>query len=482
MNIFTSEDTSQMVSSLFSLFSGYEAFSLIPQEYNSMDLTYTMIKSFDLLNKISELDLQALYTKIGNAYFHDDYFLYNGFISYISERYDYIGFRSNPLAYYSAGDRAYVNSLGYPLSHRATYQALDSLQRMYKLDDFAATYNLAGLVDHIINSQFLNSSYPDQSGGFLPVGEYNPLRADLLSKRIFLEYSFYAIQTLELLTTFLKIGDITFLDFNSSALYDYIFRYVIESSDMVYYQPYNVTEVDVILENTYYMAYILKTLDLYSLDSLKIENYLEHHIDYTNIKNVYYSYKLNELLDLSYEFNAELIQELISNLYSDSLHEFYKTTAHNVIDQQILFWICDMAKNDPLEIIVQYDEQVLLGTYLSLSASLSNLALSEFEYNLSFQFECTQLGEFVMIKENDNQFSLTVLIPQRATNYPTLEGRLVAYDTTWQLAEKTIIIHTRYNQKYYQDDMNGAVILSVLFLGVPGGFILISGKKIKRLT
>lgn len=481
VNMFNSLDIQQIVDSLFTLFSNSEEFFLIPKEYNTMGLTYAMIKSYDLLDKITELDLQALYSDISESYFYDDYFLYDGFISYLWEKGDTFstGFRSYPLEFYSSGDKEYIDSIGYLMSHKATYQALDSLEIMYKLDDFDLTHDLLRLLENIIDTQFLNTLYPDQNGAFLPIMEYNPFRAEMYSKNIFLEYSFYAIKTMELLTEFLTIGDITFLDFNITELNTYILDNTIETSELIYYQPVYTDNIDTILENTYYMIYILKTLDQYDLNDQKIGQYIEQNIDYANIKNIYYCYKIIEILDSEIELDSLVIQELVNNIYSPSLDEFYMTTAHTTINQEIFLWICDMATSD-LEIVAQYEGSMILGTHLSITASLSNLILSEFDYNLSFQFESGQLGIYSMAKENDNQFSLELLVPQRSTNYPAIEGKIVVYENELKLAEKSILINTLYNQKYYNDEVNAAVVLSVLFLGVPGGFIVISGKKIKR--
>jgi prenyltransferase beta subunit len=483
VNILNSDDTSQIVNSLISHYFNLGAFSLIPAEYNTIDLTYNLIKSFDLFDKVSELELQQLYASISDSYYYNDYFHYDGFISYISVNGDnsYIGFRSFPIEFYSAGNKDNINNIGYLLSHKATYQAIDSLKRMYKLDDFGLTHNLSRLLDNIIDTQFLNSLYPDQNGAFLPLMEYNPLRAELQSKDIFLEYSFYAIKTMELLTEYLNIGDITFIDFEINELYNYLVRHITETSEILYFQPNYSNDIDVVLQNTYYMIYILKTLDLLTFENHKIENFIEQNIDYTSIKNIYYCYKIDELLNLDLELNSNDVHELINNLFISSLYEFYATITHTTIDQEIFLWICDMGKNDPLKIIVQYDENIRLGTYFSITASLSNLIFSNFNYNLSIRFE-SPLGVFNMDKEGDNLFSLDLYIPQRSSNFPTIDGKLVAYDNSQKLAEKAILINTFYSQKYYKDDINAAVILSLLFLGVPGGFILISGRKIKRLS
>jgi len=476
------DDTQQIVNALFTLFSDSKDFFLIPKEYNTIELSYTMVKSFDLFDRISELDLQSIYWSISNSYFYDDYFLYDGFMSYSSSDNSYTGFRTFPLEYYTAGDKNYVSNIGYLMSHKATYQALDSLQRMFKLDDFALTHDLSRLLDNIIDTQFLNSFYPDQDGAFLPLMEYDSLRAEFQSKNIFLEYSFYAIKTMELLAEYLSIGDIAFIDFDSTELSSYIQRHIVETSNISYFQSIYSNDIDIVLENTYYMIYVLKTLHTYNMDNSKIENFIEQSIDYSNMKNIYYCYKIINLLDLDIELSSNQVQGLINNIFIDSLYEFYATNASRAINQEIFLWICDMAKSNSLEITAQFDEIVLLGTSLSISASLSSLILSDFDYNLSFQFDCEQIGVFEFNKENDNQFSLEMIIPQRSTNYPTVEGKIVAYDNSQKLVEKTISINTFYNQKYYKNETNIAVVLSVLFLGVPGGFIIISRKKIKMLA
>lgn len=485
VSMLSSYDTQQIVDSIFTLFSNSEEFFLISKVYNTMDLTYTMINSFALFDKISKLNLPQLYDVIKNSYYYDDYFLYDGFTSYLSEINSdnyYFGFRSFPLEFYGIGDRDYISASGYIMSHKATYKALDSLNKMYKIDDFGLTHDLSRLLDNIIDTQFLNASYPEQNGGFLPCREYIPLRADLQNKDIYIEYSFYAIKTMELLTEYLNIGDITFINFDIVQLFNYLISHKIETSEDLYFQTSGTDEIDIILQNTYYILHMLKTLDFYTLDSNKIEHFIESHIDYTNIKNIYYCYKIINLLSLDLELNGNLLQGLINDLFIASSHEFYKTTTHKIIDQDILLWICDMATSDPLTIAAEYEKDIILGTYLSISASLSNLVLSGFEYNISFQFESAQLGDSAFTNDGDNQFSLELFVPQRSTNYPIIEGNIVAYDNTLKLAEKPISITTLYNQKYYKDEVSAAVVLSTLFLAVPGGFIVISGKKSKKLT
>ncbi|MFW9822599.1 MAG: hypothetical protein ACFFE4_06675 [Candidatus Thorarchaeota archaeon] len=479
INIFNINDVEQVVESLLLQFSSYEGFSLIPKEYTLIDCIFTIIKSFDLFDKISELDLQGLYYAISNSYYYDDYLGKDGFISYlVDDKLNYF-FRSYPLDFYSMGSK---DNFGYLISHKATYQALDALRMMFKLDDFALTTPLLRLLENIVDTQFINTLYPDHHGAFLPIDEYDPNWADIQSKKIFLEYSFYAIRCFELISEKLGIGDLTFIDFNITALNNFILHHVVETSEIIYYLPSYSNDMDNIIQNTYYMIYILIALDLYSLPTSKIENLIVQYIDYKNIKNFYYCYKINEILDLGLEFKRDELQALIHSIYNYPLHEFYVDTTKTVIDQSIFLWICDIAKNDPLVIEANYDNPIILGTHLVITASLSNLVLSNFEYNLSFEFVSPQLGYYRMVKEDYNLFSLDLYVPHRAVNYPSIEIKLVAYDTNNQLVERFIIINTLFNQKYYNNEISAAVVLSALFLTIPGGFVLISGKKRKHFT
>ena len=122
----------------------------------------------------------------------------------------------------------------------------------------------------------------------------------------------------------------------------------------------------------------------------------------------------------------------------------------------------------------------MLGNYITIDASLSNIILSYFEYNLSFAFESAQLGYHEFEKRGNNEFSLHLHIPQRPNNYPSVSGKIYALNNQEKLAELNILISTYYPQKAYQDEINSAIILSVLFITIPGGVIFYSEKKLKK--
>ena len=135
---------------------------------------------------------------------------------------------------------------------------------------------------------------------------------------------------LELLSDILSLN-LAELGFDITALYNFIDRNFIETPSTLYFNPKYSNNIETILKNTYYMIYVLETLNLYTKDSQKIRNYITSNLNYTNIKNIYYSYKISELLNLDIEFDIYLIRELVQNIYSEDLYEFYLTSSRNTI-------------------------------------------------------------------------------------------------------------------------------------------------------
>ncbi|KKK72365.1 hypothetical protein LCGC14_2904600, partial [marine sediment metagenome] len=192
-------DVGQIVDAIITYFGRDQGFSLISIDYPTMTLLHTIVSSFDLYEKVSDLDLLEIYSQITEAYVYEDIIQYNGFYSYSNIGTSWTLFRSFPLEFYSSGYKINNKEIGYEMSHRATFEALDSLKKIFKLDDFGHTYDLTKLKDDILDSQFLNPSYPEQHGAFTYIYGYDTWLLDYLSRNIYFEYSYYAIKTLELL-------------------------------------------------------------------------------------------------------------------------------------------------------------------------------------------------------------------------------------------------------------------------------------------
>jgi len=85
-------------------------------------------------------------------------------------------------------------------------------------------------------------------------------------------------------------------------------------------------------------------LGSFELDEL--ETFVLDAINYSDIRSVYFSYKLSELLLLDITFNYDLIYELIGTIYSEELHEYYLSIKKRVIDHEVLFWVAEMFESE----------------------------------------------------------------------------------------------------------------------------------------
>ncbi|MFX1279903.1 MAG: hypothetical protein ACFFA3_10840 [Promethearchaeota archaeon] len=475
-------DTNLIADVIINYFSSNSGFSLISMDYTTLNLFYTITSSFELYDKLPELDFQEIYSMICDVYYYNPP-LYHGFWGVTRPEIDgetILGFRSLPIEFETMGQKINFTEVEYTISHKYTYYALEVLKIMFKLDDFALTCNLNKLMDDIISTQFLNNSYPEYYGGFSYIYPYSSLYDGLLVRDIYFEYSYYAIKVLELLAEQLDIGDLTFLDFNIDALNSYIENNIVETPELLYFNPTYTNNIETILEYTYYMIYTLKAIGLFDLNIQKLRNLIEYNLNYTNIKNLYFSFKIAEILEFDVGFEIDKVQKLVTYIFSPRINEYYLTSRRDFIDQEIFLWICEMASSHNHKIIAQYPEQVMLGNHINIDASLSNIILSYFDYNLSFIFESAQVGNYEFQKIGNNDFSLDLLIPQHTNNYPNVVGKIYALNNNIKLAEVSIMIITYYPEKVYRNEINSAIVLSVLFIMIPGGVIIFSEKKLKK--
>ncbi|MFX1324091.1 MAG: hypothetical protein ACFE8N_03980, partial [Promethearchaeota archaeon] len=371
-------DTTQIATTLLTYYYSEGGFVPLSTDYPTMTLYHSIISAFDLYGRISELDIGHFYSVISQSFYDRTDLGYSGFTEYSPKQ---VNFRSFPVEFYSWGNRISHERIEMQKNHKATYYFLDSLKKIFKLDDFGQQYDLTLLLEDIVNAQFLNSSFSSQYGGFLPYGTYDKYDAlhysfiEEMSTNVLFEYTYYAIKSLELLIEFLDIGDITFLDVNFNALKSYIEQHTVETHNTFYFQPVYTNNIEVLLENTFYMVEVLKLIDRYDLDTDKIRSFLVQHIDYTNIQNVYYSYKLADLLELQIDFDYSLIQTLVRDCFSFRLKEYYYTPDMKTVDQEIFLWICEMALKDNLRIRADYPQKVMLGTQITITSSLYNMIL-----------------------------------------------------------------------------------------------------------
>ena len=148
-------------------------------------------------------------------------------------------------------------------SHKNDYLALDSLDKIYKLEELSNKVDLNEFVNEVVGSQFLDSG-KNESGGFMARERYNMYDDDDIEAGfVYMEHSYYGLKTIELIMDFLDNGTISDSGINIAAFSGYIQRNLKESPDgqQMYFLPKHSSEMEVILENTYFAIDSLKMLD-----------------------------------------------------------------------------------------------------------------------------------------------------------------------------------------------------------------------------
>ncbi len=456
LSLLSSNDKDQIASSIINYYQQYDnGFSLLSKDYTSLRLLHTIVKSaFNIYLKSEFVDyIPEIYDQVVSSYHYSNGdHLFAGSIDMFQQSpvssSKSLDFRSRPLEYNSDLYDENYNGIRLPYSHTTNYYALEVLYNIGMLDEFDNVCNLNDLVDNIIETQFLNYLYPNY-GGFTP----NPLLNSIMdddekNSHVFLEHNFHVVKTLELLTNFLNLGQLNDLDFNKAALYSYVMSTINESSTTICCDVSYTKSSENILMNTFYAISILKALNLFDLQKQKIKNFVLQTIDYTNIKNIYYSFKISELLDLEVEFDIDLTSSLVEALYSNEFKEYYQSTNLQVLNHDIFLWVCDIAMTDDFQIDCNYKSSVYLGEVNTITTSFSNMIFSRFDQYFDVQFQSPYFGTLLLEKQFDSTYQLSFLVPEDPAYYPGVTGILKIYHHSKLLGELPIIFQTLYDFNY----------------------------------
>ena len=439
----TIQEKSRVSDALF-LYKQFKGFSLISNDYTSINLVYSMINSFNSFNRITDVDIQGFYNLIEESYKYFGYINSYQFSASTNWK-NYIGFRSYPIEYYNLGTHQFTEEIDGLYNHKYNYRALNSLLQISKLDNFGLRYNLMDIIYDTLASQFLDPDF-ENFGAFLPSTIYSLRTPASKNNLIFFENSYFAIKTLELVVDFLDIGIVANLSFNKGALYGYIQRNIIETDSVLYFNPHYTSDLEIVLQNTYYMIYILKTLNLYDLGFQKIKEFVLQNINYENIKNIYFSYKISEILDLKIEFDANLTSTLVGQLYLESSGEFFESLDYQKISQESFLWICEMARNSDLYLVSDYGENISLGSVNTITISFSNLIFREYGQFTSVTFEGPQFGVLHLEKQFDKSYKINFLVPEDPNYYPYVTGNILIYDHSKIIGKVPILFYTILEQ------------------------------------
>ena len=454
------------IGQFIALFSQEYGYSLLSEDYTSVELLYSLVSSYDYFGRIGELDIQEVYDLLvgtvleyGGNY---DFFASTGMdLSKVS-------FRSKPFDYYTTGHHEFVEEINSISSHENLFKILNSLKKISKLNDFASSYDLNTVLQDVIDSQFLDPSYPENFGAFLVKNiMFSP---EWKNDLVYLKYSYYATRVMETISTHFGLGNITSsyftnLGFDKNALGTYIARNILETPIELYFEAKYSNNKELALENLYYMVYILNAIDQFSLNVSKINNFVVNHLNYSNAKNLYYSFKISEFLDLNVDFDVVQTHSLVQSIYSDICNEFYLTTDKKELEQDVFLWFCEIAKTDQIRLIATYNDTVELGGANLFTVELLNLILSDFGLYATVKLESTQLGNILLDKMGNNTYQKVVNVLAIPSNYPTVQGKLCVYDGAIKKATDPFSFATKFDSEFTNTTIKAESCIQVTING-----------------
>ena len=463
------------LASYITLFAQERGYSLLSEDYTSVDLIYSLVSSYEYFGKIGDLSIQSIYDLLLGTVV-ENYGKYK-FFACTGMDLTKVSFRSRPFDYYTSGHHEFVDEINSISSHENLFKTLASLKKIFKLNDFAALYDLNTVLQDVIDSQFLDLSYPENYGAFLVqnIMSSSEWKNDL----VYLKYSYYAIQTMELISQYLGLGNITsqyFVDlgFDINALGTYIARNIVETPTELYFDAKYSDRVELTLENLYYMIYILNAIDQFSLDINKIHNFVLNHLNYSNIENLYYCYKISEYLDLNINFDVGQTHALVQSIYSDIYNEFYTTIERKELEHDVFLWFCKIAKTDDVRLSASYYDTVGLGGTNLFAIELVNLILSDFGQYSTVKIESAQLGTIVLDQLSNYTYQKEVYVSTDPANYPIVQGELCAYEGAIKKTSVPFSFTTTFDSEF----TNATVKMeSRIEVTVNGSHLFVSGSE-----
>jgi hypothetical protein len=506
IDIFTTNEKN-IIASGVNLHQQYDyGYALLSEEYTMLSTLYTIVSAFHYMERDNDLGgsyLDSIASAIEDAYLYEEgatiqKYQFRSMINTGSHN-----LRSYPLEFFSKSAHNLSTNIGFTNSHESTYFALTTLQKLHMLYQFKQQYDLHDILDDIISSQFVLGESYSNHGGFLPGKDFSYYPEQTQNKLVFFQYTYYAIKALKLLCDELNLG--TILDLESSgldilSLQYYIMQHQQFTGGTSYFAPKFPCDVEEILESTYYMISIANMINMVDLHPDKILKFLTEHINYSNIKNVYYCYKLVEELDLDYEFDINKTNSLVQTIYSDDLKDYFLDLKRDRMEHSVLLWITEMGDLSQLEKTIQIKAEfpsfVQLGSTIMLTVQLEHIIYSDIS-GISVRFESDTLEQGLLTKISGMIYQKEIEIPQGAHYYPSVSGIIKAIRGA-TIIEQPIIIETYYPSGVSEEDSSNnnnedlpepeyeetytmALPLMIVIIAVPSIIVFISEKKKRRV-
>ena len=449
------------VASFISFCKSEGGYAPLTKDYQGLSQLYSLVGSYDVMNRLSELPIQQLYDWVVSSmrYFEpvDGY----GFLGSTGMDVSRGWFRSHPIEFVTFCDYEIIPEVRNYFSIEWMLYALNVLEMLFKMDDLNDDVSLTTMIHGVTTSQYLNPSETHVFGGFCMSVQDKMFSDESQAKTVVFENSYNAIRSLEILTKELNAGPVRDQLVDVDALITHISRNLVESAADIYLLPLHDNSAEKTLENTYQALYILNVLGEPDLNHLKIQHFVETSLDYTNIKNIYYSYKIACLYDLSVQFDITQTQALVQSIYSDLLNQFYLTSGREQIEPCVLGWVFEMARNDDVRIDATHNGPIMLGEYCHLSVKLGNLVLEKFGPYATVKFESEFAGSIVLDALPEGTHEKYIYIPTDPSCYPLASGHISVYEGLNKIATQEIFIETHYELTKSMSWTNTSKTLSI---------------------
>lgn len=456
INNLDSIDRDNIVNALES-FRSYRGYSFKSSQFTKVSQIYSLAESFQMYDRIGDLDILELYYAFEDAYWEYSQRETRVFYGYLNANGEYAKFRLEPIEFNSYGTREHINYADYLTSHKWTYMAMKAMDKMLKLDDFDNYHNLTELLDRAVACQITDPD-SEKFGGFLPYDYIKLYPTEIQEEFTYFDHAYYAIKTIEFLTEWLGVGTITDTVVDTDALFMYLAPLIVETPDELYCQQTYITRIDpeLRLEHTFYLAELYQILNYPSLNTQKIKTFVENSLDYTNLKNLYYCYKLNELLSLDINFNLDLTHQLIKDIYDPTEDKLYLNPKHEEIDPLSFYWVCYMVHHDGYKFNLDYESVVQLNGQNLITATICNIILDTADTYHTVKLESDILGTFTLTETENETYEFLADIPLDPSYYPTITGELCLYEGPFLIASEPFTFDTTYELNYEFQAINNS--------------------------
>jgi len=432
------------VASFISYCKSEGGYAPLTNDYQGLGQLYSLVSSYKVMNRLNELPIQQLYDWIAGSIEFFEIVDGYGFLGSTGMEVSRSWFRSYPLEFDTSCKHEIIPEVRNYYSSEWMFYALEILDVLFKMDDLKGDLNLTTMIRGVASTQYLDTTQSHLFGGFCISILDTMFPEEFQAKSVIFENSYYAFRSLEILSEEMNAGSVRDLLLDEEALITHVSRNLVETSTDIYLSPLHDNSPEKALENTYQAMYILNALGEADLDHSKIQHFVEAILDYSNIKNIYYSYKITKMYDLSIQFDIAQTQALIQSIYSDEFNQFYLTSNKETIKPCVLGWVFEMARNDEVRIDMTHDNPVMLGDYCHLSVALGNLVLERFGSYVTVKFESEFSGTIVMDAVPEGIHETYLYIPTDPTCYPIASGHVSVYDGVNKIATQEVHIDTTY--------------------------------------